>query len=221
MPNFVSRLFLALALLGLTACANTDPNGALAPLGDFRLGYNHVIAPDVQKGPFSRDATEDELSAALAGAIEERFGRYDGDGLYHFGISIGGYVLAQPGLPVVYTPKSVIIFDVTIYDNATQEKLNEEPHRITAFEGLQNTAPVIGSGLARDKDAQLDNLVQEGARLLQDYLRKNPDWFTPDPETPRTPFDRAAEKAKLAKTQAARRAALAAGVPVATAPAAN
>jgi hypothetical protein len=198
----IRRILAAFSLLALAACANTDPAGPLVPLGDFRLGYNHVIAPDVQKGPFSRDASEDELSRALEAAIEERFGRYDGDGLYHFGISIGGYVLAQPGLPVVYTPKSVMIFDVTIYDNATQQKLNEKPHRITAFEGLQNTAPVIGSGLARGKEEQLKNLTQEGARLLQDYLRKNPEWFVPDPETPRTEFDREVEKRRLAEARA-------------------
>ncbi|WP_099826142.1 hypothetical protein [Oceaniglobus indicus] len=211
MPNLVSRLFFVIALLGLAACSNVDPSGPLVPLGDFRLGYNHVIAPDAQEGPFSRNATEDELSTALADAIEERFARYDGDGLYHFGISIGGFVLAQPGLPVVYTPKSVMIFDVTVYDNATQKKLNEKPYRITAFEGLQNTAPLIGSGLARGKEEQLQNLAREGARQIQDYLKKNAEWFAPDPETPRTPFDRTAQKAKLAKSQAARRAALAAG----------
>ena len=192
-----ARRSLALGLLMLAAaCTNLDPNGELVPLGDFRLGHNIVIAPDAQKGPFSRDATPQELSDALTAAIEERFVRYDGNGLYHFGISIGGFVLAQPGLPVVYTPKSVMIFDVTLYDNATGEKLNEEPHRITAFEGLQNSAPIIGSGLTRDRDAQLKNLTQEGARLMQDWLTQNPDWFIPDPDTPRTEFDRAAEKLK-------------------------
>ncbi|WP_126623179.1 hypothetical protein [Oceaniglobus ichthyenteri] len=189
--------FMALVLVALVAaCTNVDPQGPLVPLGDFRLGHNIVIAPDAQKGPFSRDATAQELSDGLAAAIEERFVRYDGNGLYHFGISIGGYVLAQPGLPVIYTPKSVLIFDVTVYDNATGKKLNEKPHRIMAFEGLQNSAPIVGSGLTRDKAAQLKNLTQEGARLLQDWLKKNPEWFVPDPETPRTEFDRNAQKAK-------------------------
>ncbi len=77
-------------------------------------------------------------------------------------------------------------------------KLTEKPHRITAFEGLENTAPVIGSGLARGKEEQLANLAREGARLIQEWLAQNQDWFVPDPDTPRTPFDRAAEKAKLA-----------------------
>jgi hypothetical protein len=195
---FAPRLMAVGLLMLAAACTNLDPNGPLVPLGDFRLGHNVVRAIDVQKGPFSRDATEDELSTALAAAVEERFIRYDGGGLYHFGISIGGYVLAQPGLPVVYTPKSVLIFDVNIYDNATGEKLTEKPHRITAFEGLENSAPIVGSGLVRGKEEQLANLTREGARQIQDWLGQNKDWFIPDPETPRTPFDRDAEKAKLA-----------------------
>lgn len=197
MPSFVLRC-LAVLLLSLTAaCTDLDPNGPLKPLGDFRLGYNFVRATGVQKGPFSRDATENELTASMTEAVETRLGRYDGDGLYHLGIAIGGYVLAQPGLPVIYTPKSALIFDVTVYDNATQQKLNEKPHRITAFEGLENTAPIVGSGIARGKEEQLANLTREGARLLQQWLSENKEWFIPDPETPRTPFDRAKEKAKL------------------------
>ena len=203
------HLFGLIAMVFLSACANTDPNGKLIPLGDFRMGYNFVLSTDVQKGPFSRNATEKELNAALSDAIEARLGRYDGNGLYHFGISIGGYVLAQPGLPVVYTPKSVMIFDVTVYDNATQKKLNEDPYRITAFEGLQNTAPIIGSGLARGKDAQLKNLATAGARQLQEWLARHPEWFVPDPETPRRPFYPSAEKSRLATAAAAKEARIA------------
>ena len=175
----------------LAACAAEDLSGPPPELGDFRLGYNIVQARDVTKGPFSRDATAEELTTALRDAIDARLGRYDGDGLYHLGIAIGAYVLAQPGLPVIYTPKSVLIFEVTVYDNATRQKLNPEPHRITVFEGLRNIAPVIGSGIARDKEAQLENLAAEGARAVEAWLRDHPEWFTPDPGAQRIEFDRA------------------------------
>ncbi len=192
----VSR-FLAIGLFVLlAACTNTDPNGPLPDLGDFRLGNTIVRAIDVQKGPFSRDATQSELTEALEAAMVERFVRYDGDGLYHLGLSIGGYVLAQPGLPVVYTPKSVLIFDVNVYDNTTGEKLTAKRHRITAFEGLENSAPIVGSGLTRGKEEQLANLTREGARLLQSWLIENKEWFAPKPDQVRSPFDRAAQKAK-------------------------
>ena len=196
--------FRAVAFAGLAvlaACASFDPED-LPELGDFRLGHNVVLAEGVTKGPFSRDATPEELSAALADAIEKRLIGYDGDGLYHLGVSIGGYVLAQPGVPVVYTPKSVMIFEVTVFDNATGERLNEEPFRITAFEGLENSAPVVGSGLVRSKEQQLANLAAEGARILHNWLIEHADWFTPEPGQERTEFDRELWKARLAETLA-------------------
>lgn len=180
------------AVLLLAACAAPQMDEVPEPLGDFRLGYNIVQANDVAKGPFSRDASEAELTRALSEAIEARLGRYDGDGLYHIGIAVGAYVLAQPGLPVVYTPKSVLMFDVNVYDNATEQRLNDEPHRITAFEGLHNVAPVVGSGIARGKEAQLENLAAEGARVLEAWLRENPGWFTSEPGASRIEIDRAA-----------------------------
>ncbi len=201
-----AALFRTLAVVLLVAACAAPTAAPRSELGDFRLGHNYVAALDTTKGPFSRDATSAELEAALADAIVARLGRYDGEGLYHLGISIGGYVLAQPGLPLVYTPKSVLIFDVTVYDNATQTKLNDEPHRITAFEGLENTAPVIGSGNARDGSAQLANLAIQGAAQLERWLATNPDWFVPDPETPRTPFDRRAETARLVAVSGRQRA---------------
>ncbi|RVV96728.1 hypothetical protein EKE94_16665 [Mesobaculum littorinae] len=206
MTTFLRPFACLLVLIaGLAGCATPDPDAPLPELGDFRLGHNIVVAPDVRKGPFSRDASTEELTAALSEAIEERIGGYDGDGLYHLGIGIGGYVLAQPGVPVIYTPKSVLIFDVTLYDNATQEKLNEEPFRVTAFEGLQNTAPIIGSGIARGKEEQLENLVTQGAKQVHDWLLDHPEWFEPKPGQVRTPYDRDAEAANLAAYMAQRR----------------
>lgn len=192
------------ALLLLLAACGIGP-GADAPkaLGDFRLGYNIVQANDVEQGPFSRTVAPGELTGALREAVEARLGRYDGDGLYHLGIAIGGYVLAQPGLPVVYTPKSVLIFEVNLYDNATRTRLNAEPERIMAFEGIRNLTPVVGSGLVRSREEQLANLAAEGARLVEDWLARHPEWFEPDPEAARVPFDRAAGRARAEAAMAA------------------
>ncbi len=186
----IARCLALLGLVLLTACGGGDMSEPPADLGDFRLGYNIVQARDVEQGPFSRSATEAELTETLARAVEARLGRYDGDGLYHIGIAIGAYVLAQPGLPVIYTPKSVLFIDVNVYDDATGQRLNDRPERITAFEGLRNVAPLVGSGLVRDKDAQLQNLASEAARGVEAWLRRNPEWFVPDPGAPRVTFDR-------------------------------
>jgi len=56
-------------------------------------------------GPASREADTDEWIAAVTKAVGDRFERYEGEQLYHFGISLEGYVLAQPGLPIVLSPK--------------------------------------------------------------------------------------------------------------------
>ena len=202
----VRRIMILMLALVVSACA-ADPNAPLPPLGDFRLGYNIVQARDVRRGPFSRQATGEDLSTALAGAIEKRLGPYDGDGLYHLGIAIGAYVLAAPGIPLVYTPKSTLMFEVTVYDNATQQKLNEKPYRIIAFEGLQNTIPVIGSGLARSKEEQLENLVGEGARLVQNWLRGNAELFDHPADQPRIAFDRT-ERRQIAADAIASQAVL-------------
>lgn len=185
----IRRVAAGLCLMLLSACASATDDG-LAVLGDFRLGYNIVQANDVQTGPFSRPADGAELSAALSRAIEARLGRYDGDGLYHIGVAIGAYVLAQPGVPLIYTPKSVLMFDINIYDNATGTRLNDAPHRIQVFEGLENIAPLIGSGIARDREAQLANLTTQGARAVERWLKEHPDWFEGGPGRARVDIDR-------------------------------
>ena len=116
----------------LTGCTSEeDLTLTPEPLGQFRLGHNIAIADNVTLGPFSRELSEQQIETSVQNAVAERLRRYDGDGLYHLGIVIGGLVLAQPGIPVVYAPSSVMIVDVTVFDNTTQKKLNEEPFRIT------------------------------------------------------------------------------------------
>ena len=182
-----------LALLGgvlLAACTTTpeDLSVAPAPLGDFRLGHNIAIADNVVLGPFSRELTEQQLETELQNAVAKRLRRYDGDGLYHLGIVMGGLVLAQPGIPVIYAPKSVMILDVSVFDNVTQQRLNPEAKRIQVGEGFRNMVPVLGSGLVREADVQLANLSENAAREIEAWLTENPEWFIPKPERARVPF---------------------------------
>lgn len=185
------NLFVVAAGLFLAACGTEteDLTQPPEPLGQFRLGHNIAIADDVTKGPFSRDFTEAQLEASLQNAVARRLRRYDGDGLYHLGIVIGGIVLAQPGIPVVYAPQSVMIIDVTAYDNATRKKLNDEPFRIYAGEGFGNSVPILGSGHVRAAEAQLENLSASAARQIEDWLRSHPEWFEVVPGQIRVPYD--------------------------------
>jgi hypothetical protein len=180
----------AAALLALAACANrAELDAPVVPIGDFRLGHNVVVAKDTTEGPFSRDATEAELEAALTSEIEQRLRRYDGDGLYHIGVRIEAFVLGQPGIPILLSPQSVLLLAVNIWDNETRERLNDEPIRVTAFEAINTRVPILSSGLVNSKEEQLENLSISAAQEIEKLLRANQDtWFAPKEGRTRVEF---------------------------------
>ncbi len=173
------RLSLVLLLgLGLAACARSRLDDPPMPLGDFALGLNIAVADKVQMVPISRKAEPKEWETAMQKAIDDRFGekRYQGTKLYNIGISIDGYALAPPGIPVVASPKSVLVITANIWDDAAQKKLNPEGHQITVFESLSGET-VIGSGLTRSKEKQMEILAANAARKVEDWLLEHPEWF--------------------------------------------
>ncbi|WP_324751456.1 hypothetical protein [Roseovarius sp. Pro17] len=175
------RLIALLSLLAaVAACTNPNDLGkAPVPLGDFKLGYNVVVAPNIAKGPLSRDASNEEWIASMKKAVDERFRRYDGDKLYHLAISIEGYVLAVPGVPIVASPKSALILNVTAWDDAAGKKLNEKPEQVTVIESFSGET-IIGSGLTQSKEQQMTNLSRNSAKLIQNWLERQKyqeNWF--------------------------------------------
>lgn len=161
---------LVLALVTLSACTNPDDlDRAPVDLGDFALGHNVVVAPNLTKGPASREASKEEWIASMKQAVDERFSRYDGARLYHLGISIEGYVLAVPGVPVVASPKSALILNATLWDDARGVKLNEKPEQITVIESISGET-ILGSGLTQSKEVQMTNLSRNAAKLIQNWL---------------------------------------------------
>ncbi len=154
-----------------------------ADLGEFRLGHNIVVAPRMQMVPGSREATEEEWVTALTDAFAERFTRYEGNQLYHFGVSVEGFMLAPPGVPVIASPRSAVVINVTIWDDAEARKLNEEPHQLAIFEAVDEGV-IIGSGLANTRDEQLANLAFSASRQLEIWLSRQQDefgWFDAKP----------------------------------------
>ncbi len=170
----MSRLLICLAfVLALAACGDgaRDLKKPLRPVGDFKLGHAIVVAPNIVQGPASRDATADEWIAGVDAALEQRFRRYEGDRFYHLGVSVEGYVLAQPGIPLVFNPKSVLIVKVTAFDDALGIKLNEEPEQITALEAV-SARTIVGSGVTQSKERQMKLLSDNIALQIENWMRR-------------------------------------------------
>jgi len=170
----------ALAFLGLTACADVnDLDRPPIPLGDFKLGHNVVVAPNLVQGPLSREASDAELIAAMKNAVDARFSRYEGARLYHLGITLEGYVLAKAGVPVVAAPKSVLLLKVTAWDDAEERRLNPEPETITVVESISGKS-VLGSGVTQTKEEQIAVLTKKAAKLIERWLaaqNRKEGWF--------------------------------------------
>lgn len=181
------RYFLSiLMLVALAACSAPvrDLDGPAVPLGDFRLGHNVVVTPKTQKVPLGRELETDVMETMLKEAVEERFGRYEGDGLVHFGISIESYFLAPPGVPIVASPKSAMIILLSVWDDSRNTKLTTEPHQIVAVESIDQ-GPLIGSGYTKSAEEQFQNLARNAVKQIETYLvERNAEdgWFAPEDE---------------------------------------
>lgn len=186
--RYVRSIALCLGLSVLAACQTNDLTEPPPPMGDFRLGLNIAVADNVQKVPISRDATPEMWEAAIQKAVQDRFGRYEGTKLYNIGISVDGYALAPPGIPLVLKPKSVLVVTANIWDDAAQKKLNEEGKQFTIFEkGSPNT--FIGSGITQSKDKQMAILSYNAVKKIEQWLLDHPEWFGLPPKSSPTPAD--------------------------------
>jgi hypothetical protein len=164
----------------LTACGvQEDLNQPPEPLGDFRLGYTIVVADNAKTAGPSRQATPEQWETALKTEVIKRVGRYQGEKLYHLGIGVNAYALAVPGVPIVISPKSVVVVTVDVWDDTQQRVINAEPKQFTIFEGMSGET-VIGSGLTKSGDEQLQTLSENAARTIADWLVENKAWFTPE-----------------------------------------
>ena len=169
-------LGLASAGFGLSGCQTNDLKEPPVPLGDFALGHNIVVTSNMQKVAISRNATPEQWEKSLEQAMEDRFGRYEGDKLYNIGISVDAFALAPPGVPLVLSPKSALGVTVTIWDDAAQKKLNEEGKQIIVMEKMSGET-VVGSGLTKSAAQQMDTLSYNAAKAVEGWLLEHPEWF--------------------------------------------
>jgi len=168
----------------LAACNGAwDLEKPAVPLGDFKLGHNIVVAPKVQKVPLSRELDTDVMINTLQEAVSERFDRYDGEKLYHFGISIESYFLAPPGVPLVAAPKSAMIIRITVWDDAQNRKLTPKAKQITVIESIDQ-GPIVGSGFTSTAEEQFKNLSQNAVKQIETFLvgrNREEGWFEGEP----------------------------------------
>ena len=163
-------------MLLVAACTDAREIGAeRSELGDFRLGHNIVVASNAQRAPFSRPAEPEEWEESLRAAVAERFSRYEGTRLYHIAVSVDGYVLAVPGVPLVASPRSVLIVGVHVWDDELG-LLNEERRQLTILEGVSGES-VVGSGLTRSAETQMSILSRNAARAIENWMTENSEWF--------------------------------------------
>lgn len=186
--------FIAIAMLCLlAACAKkSDLDQPPVPLGLFELGHNVVVAPHPVQGPLSRDVAPEEWVDTMRSAIAARFDRYEGGKLYHLGVSVDGYVVAQTGIPLVLAPKSVLILNVTLWDDAKGKKVNDEPERIMVLESFSGRN-IFGSGLTQTREEQMENLSYNAAKRIETWLKKNIEAFELDKPAGETTAEDTAE----------------------------
>lgn len=149
-------------------------------LGDFVLGHNIVVAPNIVKGPLSRDASDEKWIAVVKNSIDARLGRYEGERMVHLGVNVGGYVLAQPGVPLVMSPKSALVLTVTAWDNRAGGKFNDEAKEIVVLESLSGGS-LVGSGYTLSAEEQMANLSYNAAKAIEAWLHENRACMTENP----------------------------------------
>jgi hypothetical protein len=174
------RIFAALpaAALLLSACAVTNDLAKVPePMGRFLLGHAVAVADGPEVGPLSRKASDEAWEQAVKFALEERFGRYDGDKYFHISAVVEGYALAMTGVPIVATPKSVLIASVLVYDDEKGGKaLTDEPEVFTVSEEL-SPDQLLGTGLTKTADEQMLSLARSLAKAIHAWMLKQPEAF--------------------------------------------
>lgn len=175
----IRKAFALMLAIVVSGCASGAKLGdERSELGDFFLAHAVVVAETATVGPASRRAEPEQWEEVLTAELRRRFARYDGDTLYHLGVSVEGYVLAIPGIPILAAPKSALILRVTLWDDAAGKKVNERPHQIVVLESLSGET-VISSGLTQSAEQQMQNLSENAVAAIERWLASNPDWFPP------------------------------------------
>ncbi len=178
----ILTLITGLALMG--ACTQTQVYEEPESLGEFKLRVNYAFADKAVQGPVSRDATPGEWTEAIQNAVDIRLGRYEGAQEYDIGISLEGYMLAPPGIPVIYNPRSTAIVLVNVYDVNKKEFL-AKGKQFQVLEDTTGGSAFKGSGHERTKEEQMSGLALKVADRVEEWLAEEHEengWFDRRPD---------------------------------------
>jgi hypothetical protein len=171
--------------LFLAACGETQLNEAPEEMGAFRARVVHVFTDKALKWPLSRDAEASEWNASMERAMETRLRRYDGAQEYDVAVSLEGFLLAPPGIPVLVNPKSVVVVNVFVYDVAGKEYLARKV-QMEVYEDTTGQSAILGSGHSRTKEEQIAGLSLNIADKIEEWMaaeHKENGWFDKRPDT--------------------------------------
>lgn len=179
--TFAKRMLAPLLSLSfLAACAVPDPElDEQVPLGDFRLASNVAVTQSARKMGVTRDATAEEWEKVLEDAIDARFKRYTGETPYVISYSLDGYILATKGGRLALAPRSAMSMTVHIWETDPLNRLEDRSKQLLVLEQLDGET-IIGSGLFRTKEQQMENLGAQFAKAVERWLVANGDLFGVD-----------------------------------------
>ncbi|KAE9628901.1 hypothetical protein FEE96_14820 [Parasedimentitalea maritima] len=164
------RLIAFLASLSLlTACGETLMDEAQEDLGTFKMRVGYIYTDKALQWPLSRNAEASDWNADLQNALDTRLRRYEGTQEYDVAITLEGFMLAPPGVPIVLNPKSVAVVNVFVYDVAGQEYLAKK-HQMEIFESTTGESVILGSGHTRTKEEQIAGLSLNIVDAVEEWI---------------------------------------------------
>lgn len=173
----IRNLIAVFCLMAVAACAVPDPESdPSVDLGNFRLLDNFAVTTQARKMGVTREASAEAWETVLEKAVTKRFSQYQGDTPYIISYSLDGYILATKGGRLALAPRSAMSMTVHIWQTSPQKRLEERSKQLLIFENLDGET-VIGSGLFRTKEEQMENLGAQFAKALERWLVANGDLF--------------------------------------------
>ncbi len=175
----IIALFAALSLL--VACGETRLDEAPEDLGAFQARIMHVYTEKALQWPMSRSADHSEWTDPIKSALETRLRRYEGGQQYDVAVTLEGFMLAPAGVPVLFSPKSVVVVNVFVYD-VEQERFLAKKHQMEIFESTTGESALVGSGHARSKQEQIQGLAVNIADKVEEWMaeqHREQGWFAP------------------------------------------